>query len=99
MKNKQKGGVEILIIIALIFLHAPLLKAQPSAQITKAADSLFRARQYSQSFELYKAILEQHYYSPAILLKMAYIQEGLGHLGRSMYYLNLYYQATDDKQA
>jgi len=99
MKNKQKRGVEILIIMALIFLHAPQLQAQPSAQITKAADSLFRVRQYSQSFELYKAILEQHYYSPAMLLKMAYIQEGLGHLGRSMYYLNLYYQATDDKQA
>lgn len=99
MKNKQKRGVEILIIIVLIFLNSPLAKAQPSAQITKAADSLFRARQYSQSFELYKAILEQHYYSPVILLKMAYIQEGLGHVGRSLYYLNLYYQATNDKQA
>ena len=99
MKNKQKGGVEILVIAAFLCINFSSLCAQPSTQITKAADSLFRARQYSQSFELYKAILEQHYYSPSILLKMAYIQEGLSHLGRSLYYLNLYYQATDDKQA
>jgi hypothetical protein len=99
MKNKQKGGVEILIIAAFVLINFSPLQAQPSKQITTAADSLFHARQYSQSFELYKAILEQHYYSPSMLLKMAYIQEGLGHLGRSLYYLNLYYQATDDKQA
>src|SRR6188768_765420 len=99
MKNKQKGGVEILIITAFLVINFSQLQAQPSAQITKAADSLFHARHYSQSFELYRAILDQHYYSPSMLLKMAYIQEGLGHLGRSLYYLNLYYQATDDKQA
>jgi hypothetical protein len=34
-----------------------------------------------------------------MLLKMAFIQEGLGHLGESLYYLNLYYLATDDTQA
>jgi len=99
MKNKQKGGVEILIITAFMFINFSQLQAQPSPQIIKAADSLFRARQYSGSFELYKTILDQHYYSPSMLLKMAHIQEGLGHLGRSLYYLNLYYQTTDDKQA
>jgi hypothetical protein len=99
MKNKQKRGVEILTITAFILINFFAASAQPSSQLTKAADSLFRARQYPQSFELYKAILDQHYYSPAILLKMAYVQEGLGHIGRSLYYLNLYYQATNDKQA
>lgn len=34
-----------------------------------------------------------------MLLKMAYIQEGLGRIGPSLYYLNLYYLATDDDQA
>ena len=98
MKNMQKRAVQILFIVAFLFTYF-FSQAQPSKQITTAADSLFQARQYSQSFELYKAILDQDYYSPSILLKMAYIQEGLGHLGRSLYYLNLYYIATNDKQA
>ena len=31
-----------------------------------------------------------------MLLKMAYIQEGLQHIGKALYYLNLYYSATHD---
>ncbi len=34
-----------------------------------------------------------------MLLKMAYIQEGLGHIGQSIYCLRLYQSATDDQQA
>lgn len=32
-----------------------------------------------------------------MLLKMAYVQEGLQHIGPALYYLNLYYIATRDK--
>ena len=32
-----------------------------------------------------------------MLLKMAYIQEGLNHVGQALYYLNLYYLASKDK--
>lgn len=63
------------------------------------ADSLFAARQYTQAFEYYYAIRQQGSWSPAMLLKMAYIQEGLGRLGESMYYLNLYTLASHDPQA
>jgi hypothetical protein len=63
------------------------------------ADSLFAARQYTQAFEYYYAIQQQGSWSPAMLLKMAYIQEGLGRLGESMYYLNLYTLASHDPQA
>ena len=34
-----------------------------------------------------------------MLLKMAFIQEGLNHIGKAMYYLNLYYLASRDKTA
>lgn len=34
-----------------------------------------------------------------MLLKMAYIQEGLGKVGPTLYYLTLYHNVTDDEQA
>ena len=62
------------------------------------ADSLFQQKQYTQSLELYQSILHtDRQFTPAMLLKMAYIQEGLGHLSQSMYYLNLYYLNTHDE--
>ena len=66
--------------------------------ILTKADSLFKARQYTQSFKLYENIYESGRYSPAMLLKMAYIQEGLGHVSKSIYYLQRYYQVTNDEQ-
>lgn len=61
------------------------------------ADSLYAKKQYTQSLEHYRAILAQHEYTPAMLLKMAFIEEGLGHPGKALYYLNLYYLASSDK--
>jgi hypothetical protein len=70
--------------------------AQPDL---KHADSLFRAKQYTQSFSTYQALLKENKYTSSMLLKMAYIQEGLGHQGLCLYYLNLYQNASDDYQA
>ncbi|MBK7650109.1 MAG: hypothetical protein IPJ20_04215 [Flammeovirgaceae bacterium] len=44
-------------------------------------------------------LYESGRYTPAMLLKMAYIQEGLGRISQSIYYLQLYYKATNDEQA
>lgn len=62
------------------------------------ADSLFQQKRYTQSLELYQALFERKQYSPAMLLKMAYIEEGLEHKAAVLYYLNLYYRATRDQQ-
>lgn len=69
------------------------------AKAVAKADSLFTARQYTQAFDLYENVFRTKHHSPAILLKMAFIQEGLGRLGESLYYLNLYYLASGDPQA
>lgn len=71
--------------------------AQTSGFRLKTADSLFQAKRYTQSLEHYEEILRQRQYTPAMLLKMAYINEGLNNIGSAMYYLNLYYAATGDK--
>jgi len=65
----------------------------------KMADSLFNQRKFTQSLELYKEIFEQKSYSPAMLLRMAFVEEGLGHTALSLYYLNIYYQLTRNEQA
>jgi len=63
------------------------------------ADSLFRRKQYTQSLELYDELFQHQFYTSSMLLKLAFIQEGLGHVGQSIYYLNLYFLATHDPQA
>ena len=63
------------------------------------ADSLFSARKYTQALDLYRTLRAQNAWTPAMLLKMAFIEEGLGRLGESLYYLNLYHLASNDPQA
>jgi tetratricopeptide (TPR) repeat protein len=96
MKNMQRQVLKILLIIPALcgFLAA-------SGQVTSfrlgQADSLFDKKQYTQSLEHYQAILERGEYTPAMLLKMAYIEEGLGRIGQALYYLDRYYLTTNDK--
>lgn len=73
--------------------------ASAEAEALAKADALYAAKQYTQAFEFYRALEQDGHYTPAMLLKMAHIQEGLHHLGESLYYLNLYYLASDDAQA
>jgi hypothetical protein len=91
----------VLKIVGAILILLPIsvcsLKAQISGYRLQQADSLFLEKKYTQSLEHYQTILSQHQYTPAMLLKMAYIQEGLNRIGPALYYLNLYYIATNDE--
>lgn len=95
----------LLVFILAVFLPSFLTSATPQppaaanpAAVLKNADSLFINKQYVQSRDLYLQLRSQNLYTPAMLLRLAFIEEGLGHLARSLYYLNLYYLATDDKE-
>ncbi|MDQ2657905.1 MAG: SH3 domain-containing protein [Bacteroidota bacterium] len=85
-----------LIFILTCTIFTPVA-AQTSGFRLQTADSLFQAKRYTQSLEHYEEILRQHQYTPAMLLKMAYINEGLNRRGSAMYYLNLYHIATGDE--
>ena len=63
------------------------------------ADSLFGARRYTQSLELYKDIYNSGDASPAMLLKMAYSEEAQENLGNALVYLHDYYRFTSDDKA
>lgn len=63
------------------------------------ADSLFAQKKYTQSFDLYEDIQNSDQKAtPAMLLKMAFIKEGLGDYTNALYYLNLYYLKTNQKR-
>ncbi len=89
----QKRVYNILFFLIITF------SAIGQENILTKADSLYAAKQYTQAFERYEVLFAGGRYSPAMLLKMAYIQEGLGHLGESLYYINLYFLASNDTEA
>jgi uncharacterized protein YgiM (DUF1202 family) len=99
MKIIQTQFLKNILTVAILVLSIYKVSAQSHSSELKKADSLFQSKQYTQSFELYAAVLKEKQYSPAMLLKMAYIQEGLGHTSKSLYYLHLYYLASNDEQA
>ena len=99
MKKIQTPILKILPLLILLFAFSYSSSAESAHDPIKQADSLFKAKLYTQSFDLYHQLFLDKKYSQATLLKMAFIQEGLGHLSQSLYYLNLYYQASGDEQA
>ncbi len=85
--------------ILVFLLITATASGQASPSMLQTADSLYAAKQYTQAFERYDVLFAGGRYSPAMLLKMAHIQEGLGHLGQALYYINLYFLATNDTAA
>ena len=71
-----------------------------TGQLLASADSLFEVRQYTESFKLYDQLFrEDQVVSPAVLMKMAFIQESLGDYSETLYYLNEYFLLTSDENA
>jgi|SRR5690606_11128257 uncharacterized protein YgiM (DUF1202 family) len=91
----------VLKIAVLVTLLAGAAHTQSAAQTSSyrlyTADSLFRNRQFTQSLQHYEAVLANGEYTPAMLLKMAYINEGLDRPGKTLYYLSMYHQITGDQ--
>ena len=93
--------MKVYLISLFLLFTCSLTHAQKlSAKTLATADSLFAAKKYTESFELYQHLLEeQRTASPAMLLKMSFIKEGLGDYANALYYINLYYLQTADQKA
>lgn len=75
-----------------------LSESYPNSRLLATADSLFQNERYTQAFVHYDSLFNQHeIYTPAMLLKMAYIKEGLNEYDEALYFLNLHYLATSNK--
>ena len=85
----------------LLLYFAPFLAiAQSDGESLQLADSLYNQRRYTQSYEIYQSLFSKKgQASPAMLLKMAYIQEGINNYTDALYYLNIYYNLTFNKRA
>jgi tetratricopeptide (TPR) repeat protein len=62
------------------------------------ADSLYQKKQYLSAIKIYDKIYNNGNSSPAMLLKLGKIEEGMGNVGQSMYFLEKYYQFTKDEK-
>ena len=88
----------VYIFLSLNFVWSISFSQSDQSLLTKA-DSLFARQQFTQSFELYDSVYNMQEASPAMLLKMAYIKEGLNDITAAQYYLNEYYLVTKNEQA
>lgn len=84
-------------IVIICCFATTIAWAQPVDELEQG-DELFANGRYMQAFEVYENILGTYdKASPAMLLKMAYIKEGLDEVSEAMYYLNMYYLSTSDR--
>ena len=104
MMNFQKVLRKFILTSALGYLNIVgtqiVWAASPVDSLIAEADSLYQLRQYTESFRLYEQLFyDEQQASPAMLLKMAFIQESLDEYSEALYYLNEYYQSTSDELA
>src|SRR5690554_1469219 len=72
---------------------------QANKQTLQKADSLFNTKNYQEALVIYKDILHKdRAYSPSMLLKMAFISEGIGDFPSTTVYLSKYYDLKPNPQ-
>lgn len=100
MIKRQNHKLKLLIIFLIIFISVSISAfCESSREKLNLADSLFKQKKYMQSFELYEDILHSDQKATSVmLLKMAFIKEGLGDFTNALYYLDLYYLKTYNKK-
>jgi tetratricopeptide (TPR) repeat protein len=90
MPNIPRIFITKFIIFFLTFSQS--FNCQANTDRLNLADSLFTQRSYQESLSIYEDLLQnQGVYSPAMLIKMAYISEGMGDYPKATLYLSKYY--------
>jgi len=88
----------IICSLFLFLLTATIGNTQSLEKELVKADSLYEKKQYISAIKIYEKIYNEGNSSPAMLLKLARIEEGIGNLGQSMFYLEKYHQFTKDEK-
>lgn len=84
------------LIVAIVFSFL-IEVAQGDALMKAQADSLFENQKYTEAFQLYETIYKSDQFTESMLLKMAFIKDGLGDYTQALYYLDTYYKYSADK--
>lgn len=81
---------KLFLFFLVSFWFAQPTTAQKVAPALARADSAFDAGAYQLAYRLYRGMVRQEAVaSPRLLLRMAYVQEGLGHYPAALYYLSM----------
>lgn len=87
--------VRIFLVILFLSVFVDLNAQNPSLTV---GDSLFNQQKYTEAFEVYLSIMDEGDASEAMLLRMAYIQDGLGNYPEALFYLDHYYRLSADRR-
>lgn len=66
-------------------------------RVISVADSLFANNKYTEAYLQYEELFQDGMFTPAMLLKMAFIQDGSDNYAEALYYLDFYFQKTADR--
>lgn len=80
------------------FLFLQSIHCQANVPQLIVADSLFQQRSYKEAMEIYHMNYQLGIYSPSMLLKMAFISEGIGDNENATLYLSKYYDLSPNPQ-
>jgi tetratricopeptide (TPR) repeat protein len=66
--------------------------------LAQKGDSLFQSGKYTEALQTYESVFEAGTASPSMLLKMAFIHEGLNQHPEALFFLEKYYQVTSNRK-
>jgi len=97
MPNIQRIFLAKFIIIFLTLTQS--INCQADTSKLNLADSLFKSQNYKEALAVYENLYyEEESYSPAMLLRMAFISEGMGNYPRTTLYLSKYYEHNPNQR-
>ncbi len=89
--------LKLFLLFLLVLFQGTDCKAQND--VAKKADSLFSAKEYSESAKIYELIFRDGEVNKKnISLKLAFIYESLGDFPKAIFYLNNYYNLNPDDE-
>jgi len=86
-----------ILIFFLIFVTTNILANEK--YLLNQGDSLFKLRKYVDAKKIYENLYhEKNYFSDAMLLKLSFIEEGIGNYDKALIYLSKHYYKTHNKE-
>ena len=86
-----------ILIFFLIFVTTKILANEK--YLLNEGDSLFKLRKYIDAKKIYENLYyEKNYFSDAMLLKLSFIEEGIGNYEKALIYLSKHYYQTHNKE-
>jgi len=88
--------IKVRLFLGILFWCA-IVDVNAQNLLLSKADSLFTQQKYTEALHLYQDIYSSGQASPAMLLKMAFIQDALDNYAEALFYLDQYYRLSADR--